>query len=304
MSNLNRFSISIIFIISSIFIFSCKKNDIAKEKQIVLRFAESMNMEHPGAMASQYLADLVRTESNQRINIKIYFNGQLGNENEVIEQMQFAGIALSRVNMTSLLEKIQSFSSDFQKIMYTSPEEIRTYIQNNNEQLVFACQTEKLMPLALLYPDLRCFYSDTLKISTIDDIRDKRIGVADNATTQFAIKKYEGMPVTIISKDTYSSMSNGFINAQESALCDFIIGDEYPFINYVFITSYISFPDVFIMSTEVLNDFSKADRTLIANCAEKAEKYFFLQRQSFLDHHLPVMKKQKTVFERLTNENQ
>lgn len=278
---------------------SCKKTQIEKNKQIVLRFSEPMPQEHPGALASTYFANLVNKQSNQRINIKIYYNGQLGSQEEVIEQMQFAGIAMSRVNISVLLEKVLSFSAKFREIMYDRPEKILNYIQENQTSLSFACQTEKMIPLGVLQPDYRCFYSDSMPIPSITSVAGKRIGITENIILTHAIEKLKAKPVSINSADIYSSLINGYMNARESALCDFLTGDEYPFINHVLVTSYISLPDVFVMSAEVLADFSTEDRMLLIKCAEKANEFYKFQHKNFLELKYPGLVSEKSVFEDL-----
>lgn len=254
-----------------------------------------MPAEHPAAQTSAYFANLVNIKSNNRISIKIYFNSQLGNPNEVIDQIQFAGIAISRVNISTLLEKVQSFASEFQELMYLSPDYIDTYFSTNEDRLIFACQTEKMTPLAVLKSDLRCFYSDTMPIKNFKDLENKRIGIEDNKLLHSAVSNTGAIPVNIISNDIYSSLTNGFINARESALCDFLFGNEYPFINYVLITPYISVPDIFIMSTEVLNDLSREDRFILFDCAKQASIYYNEFYQTYLENKISALEKIKTV---------
>ncbi|QTQ17263.1 TRAP transporter substrate-binding protein DctP [Treponema parvum] len=286
-----------IFVFTLTGFISCKKETVENGKQIVLRFSEPMPSEHPSAAASSYFADIVKQRSGQRINIKIYFNGQLGTQEEVLDQIQFAGIDIGRVNISFLLEKVQSFSLKFQELMYASPKEIASYFQENQTFLTFECQTEKLIPLGTLHPDLRCFYSDSTLIPSVSELKKKRIGIFENRVLISAIKKLEAVPVNIISADIYGSLINGYMDAREAALCDFLIGDEYPFINYVLITPYISLPDLFIMSAEVFSDFSSTDKDLLIKCAEDAGKYYVYRQKQFLENKLPALEKEKTVYE-------
>ncbi|MDR1932882.1 MAG: TRAP transporter substrate-binding protein DctP [Spirochaetales bacterium] len=243
------------------------------DSPIVFRLADPMPMDHPYARTSAYFAELVRKESGGRINIKVYYNGKLGAQEQVLEQMRFGGIAMGRISILELAQKIQSLEYDLKALMPQDPDSVMKWLEENRARLQFDCQTEKLYPLAFLRPDLRCIYSDSPVLNYQPAFSGMRIGTLSSRIMAGAIRQLGAVPVDIISADTYSSMRSGYMRARETAFSDFVFSADYPFITHVILANFISSPDLIIMSSEILADISAADRNLLVSCAARLTEY-------------------------------
>lgn len=268
--------------IPALFLFShlllaCKPTGtvpISRESgKVVLRLAESMSAEHPSAKAVEYFASLVHRRSDGKIRIRIYYGGRLGTPEQVIAQVQFGGIAMARVNVLELAETVSLLQNFVAPKVYTSSQEVMESIRNDRETIADACLRERLMPLVFYYPDLRCIYSDVFKIRSIPDFQGVRIGVVESRVLKAALTKLRANPVNLISADTYKSLRNGYIQARETTFSEFVLSDDYPFVNHLTLSRYVAAPDLIIMSPEVLNDLSTSERRMISDCAE--ETYAF-----------------------------
>ena len=74
-----------------------------------LILAHNLDTQHPVHRGMQAFAAKVLSESNGRISIQLYPNGQLGSEREVLEQLQIGAVSLTKVSSLSL----ESFSPLF-----------------------------------------------------------------------------------------------------------------------------------------------------------------------------------------------
>jgi TRAP-type C4-dicarboxylate transport system substrate-binding protein len=68
----------------------------------LLRFAEERSADHPSAEASGEFARIVGRESDGDLLVRIYYEGRLGDEDAVAEQLRFGGIDLARLQARAL----------------------------------------------------------------------------------------------------------------------------------------------------------------------------------------------------------
>ena len=67
-----------------------------------LILAHNLDTNHPVHRGMLDFARQVKEESQGRIDIRLYANGQLGSEREVLEQLQIGAVALTKVSSISL----------------------------------------------------------------------------------------------------------------------------------------------------------------------------------------------------------
>jgi TRAP-type C4-dicarboxylate transport system substrate-binding protein len=237
---------------------------------LVLRYAESEKEGSYQAQLSNYFASLVNQKSDGKIIIKVYYNGELGTEEEVLTQLQFGGIALGRVNLLSLSQQIPSFRSTFFPYLNSSFTKTLDFI-NNNKNFNFAFQNEKLFPLITLYPSSRCVYSDeSLDHVNYDELK---IGIDDSYMYEKFLENWGANPIIIGDIDTFPSLRNGFIDARESSLSSFLTCDEYPYIQDVVILENVCLPSFITISNEVLNQLSKKELEILIDSAKETQEY-------------------------------
>jgi TRAP-type C4-dicarboxylate transport system substrate-binding protein len=263
---------------------------------IIFRLAEQAPENHPAAQTCKYFANLVDRESHGKIRIKVYFNGKLGNTREVFDQLKFGGIALGRVSFAELVEQVPSLQYDTKKII-KGPSSCRLWIKSNAGKIIFDCQTEKLYPLAILYSEMRCFYSYSsgYRIQRLQNLNGVRIGMIASSLVRNVLYRYGAVPVDIVSEDTYQSMHNGYMNVRESELSDFILSNDYRFCKYVSLSNYVSNPDIIVMSGEVMNNVTVEERSILMHCALQAEEFHQKSLQQFYDRYIPEMQKTKNL---------
>lgn len=240
---------------------------------VVLRLAEALPEEHPSARAGARFAELVRERSGGRIGVKVYYGGSLGAGAEVIAQLQFGGIAMGRINALELAETVPDLRPILEPSALMSGEAVMAAIERSAEPIADACLREKLVPLVFYYPDIRCVYSDEIAVRSAAAFRGLRIGVGAGAAVKHALDALGAVPVDLISADTYKSLRTGYIQARESTFSELVLSDDYPFVRHLTLSRYIAAPDVILISPEVLNELSSAERRMIAECARDSYSY-------------------------------
>lgn len=273
-----------------------EKEAIIDTNSIIFRLAEIENEDHPSAMASEYFASLVDERSEGRIKIKVYYDQELGTPKEILEQTQFGGVSMARINVLDLAETVPSLQYYFKPQAYSNPAELIELIDENEEFISSSCEIERIFPLVWYYPDTRCFYSDSITINKVSDLQNIKVKTSQSNVINDVMGRLKCTAVDIATADTYSSFSMGYLDAGETTLSEFILSDYYQFMNYVTLSQYISCPDVMVASTIAFTKLEKADRELIIDCAEDAYKYQKELMINFRDDGILKISKEKELF--------
>lgn len=255
---------------------SCKQynksnTEINNKDVIVLRYAESSVKGSAYAKVSEYFAILVNKKSEGRINIKVYYNSQLGNEKQILTQLKFGGIAMGRVSLLSIAEEVPSLSPDFEYLITNNFENDINYINENKEHILFSIQGEKMSYLTILQPSIRCFYSD--REFNLENLTSLKLGIDYGSEYEIYLRNQGFNPVIVGNADNYLSLRNGYMDIRESSLAELIASNEYPYIKQVVIFEDVLIPSLIIFSNEVMNQLSRDDNELIKNCANETMLY-------------------------------
>jgi TRAP-type C4-dicarboxylate transport system substrate-binding protein len=265
-------------------------------RPIVFRLAETEQANHPSAMASEYFASLVNKRSNGKIKIKVYYNEELGNPKEILEQVQFGGITMARVNVLDLTEMVPSLQPYFEPQAYTDTDMLMDWVRENNEVLSNSCQVERFILLGWYYPDIRCFYSDEEAVHKVSDLDQMRISTTESEIITNTMKIFGSTAIESKTIDTYKSLSSGYIDVGETTLSQLVLSDNYNFINYITLSQYIVCPDVMLMSKVDYNKLEKSDRDLISQCQQETYKYQKNLLEEFQNSWIVALEKEKQLF--------
>ncbi len=264
----------IILFLTLIFILSgcseSENDELELNNTVILRYAESEKKGTYLSDISDYFANLVYEKSNGNIIIKVYYEGELGTEEEVLTQLQFGGIALGRVNFLAVSEQFPSFISSYEHLIGLPFFNFLNTI-DSDENYNFAFQNEKLFPLTILPPSTRCIYSDE-KLD-IEDYSKIKIGIDNSSMYENYLEEFGATPVIIGNIATFPSLRNGFIDARESSISSFVSCDEYPYIKEVLILKDITLPSFIIFSNEILNQLTRDEVNILTECAKEALDY-------------------------------
>jgi len=292
---------ALLFILIAVFLFSYNYtlNDNQTEKiqrsddRIVFRLAESYSAQHPSAQAAQRFADLVYERTDGRIQIKVYYDGQLGSDPEVLEQVQFGGIALARVNLSELSNASPILQQYIAPYKYSSPDEMINFFNNGSADIAQKIQLEKLNPLVWYYPDIRCFYNNKRVISKSGDISGLKLKTTTSVIMMNIVQQLGANPVNILAGDTFKSLNSGFIDGGETTLCEFVHSDFLSVVPFVTLSDYIYLPDTIVASSVSLSQISRDDQKLLERCAVET---FTFQKELMLksqENAIKIIESQK-----------
>ena len=253
------------------------------QQPIMLRMAESLPENHPSAKSAALFAQLVEERSGGRIRIKVYYGARLGSPEEVLEQMQFGGIALAGLSALDLTELNISLRKMFAPEAYEDEEEQTQWIGNHREELSDICAPYHIIPLVWYDPDFRCFYSNKAEVAGARSLNGSRVQTESVKMMEDILSGWGAEAVGHTSLEPYKFLNAEDIDCAESAFGEFLCGDYADYCRYVTLNRDIFFPDVLVINREYLEALGTEDRNLVKVCAEATYEYQRVQMKQLYD---------------------
>ncbi|MEN8906052.1 MAG: TRAP transporter substrate-binding protein [Clostridiales bacterium] len=273
---LGVFSVVVLFV-------GCSKNDETSGKGetkdkagIELKLAETHPNDFPTTLADKEFAKLVEEKTEGRVKIKVYEGSQLGEEKQVIEQIQFGGIDFARVSLSPVAE----FSKDLNALqlpyIYKDSEHMWKVLNGPIGEKMLDSLSEKNI-LGLCYYDggARSFYNTKKEIKSLDDLKGMKFRVMESSLMVGMVESLGAIAQPMDYGEVYSALKTGVIDGAENNFPSYISSNHYEVAKYYTIDAHSRVPELLIASTNSLknNNVSDEDITLIKEAAKESVDY-------------------------------
>lgn len=245
--------------------------DATAENPMILTLAHGLSETHSVHIAMMQFAEQVKEETNGRIIIKIYPNGQLGSETENLEQLQAGVLAMTKVSAPGLATYNEAYNLFGLPYIFDSTEDFYQ-VMDSEEMRDFFLSTEDDGFVTLTYytSGARSFYTKDKPIRKPEDLKGIKIRVQDMKSQTDMLTALGGTPVAMSYGDIYTALSTGIIDGTENNETALTIGKHGEICKVYSVDQHAMIPDVMVMSSKIWNNIAPEDQEIILECAENA----------------------------------
>ena len=245
---------------------SSGKADAAHPMELTL--AHGLSETHTVHIAMKNFAREVEEKTGGRIRIRIFANGQLGNETEQMEQVMAGVISMTKVSAPMLATYDDAFhafglpyvfadTADFYKVM-NSP---RMY------EFFQSTYPDGFVVLTYYTSGARSFYTPSKAIREPSDLKGMKIRVMDMKSQTEMVRLMGGTPVAMAYGDVYTSLQTGVIDGTENNETALTTGKHGEICKVYSVDQHAMIPDVLLISSKVWDRISDSDRQIIVKAA-------------------------------------
>ena len=241
-----------------------------------LILAHNLDTQHPVHLGMQAFADSVDRKSNGRILIKLYPNGQLGSEREVLEQLQVGAVAFTKVSSLSLESFAPLYGALNTPFIFVDEEHaFRVWDGEVGERLKVCSLDKKFRGLTFYTSGARSFYADRPLLKP-SDLSGLKIRVMGSRTALRMTELLGGSPAPMPYGEVYTGLQQSVIDGAENNITALTVSRHGEVAKHYSEDEHIIAPDVLLVSTEVWDRLSEEDRTILEEAAEESKQ---LQRE-------------------------
>ena len=238
------------------------------ENPLVLTLAHGLSETHTVHIAMTQFADEVAEKTDGRIQVKIFPNGQLGSENENLEQLQAGVIAMTKVSAPGLATYNDAFNTFGLPYIFNDTDDFYHVMDSQEMQDFFLSTGEDgFVTLTYYTSGARSFYTKDKAIRTPADLKGLKIRVQDMKSQTDMMSYLGGIPVAMSYGDVYTSLQTGIIDGTENNETALTTGKHGEVCKVYSVDQHAMIPDVLIMSEKVWETISPEDQEIILEAA-------------------------------------
>lgn len=271
-------------------------SEATQENPMVLTLAHSLSETHTVHIAMQEFADQVEERTNGRIQVKIFPNGQLGSENESMEQLMAGVISMTKVASPGLATYNEAYHGFGLPYIFDDTQDFYHVMDSPQMQDFFLSSSEDgFVTLTYYTSGARSFYTKDKPIRTPADLKGLKIRVQDMKSQTDMMKALGGTPVAMSYGDVYTSLQTGIIDGTENNETALTTGKHGEICKVYSTDQHAMIPDVMVMSAKVWATISPEDQQVILEAAHESTESHKIAWDSAIDEAINEAKTQMDV---------
>lgn len=250
-------------------------NTQSKEESQTIRVAFNQNTEHPQYLAIKKFGEDFERETNGRYNMKIYPNGVLGSQNNVLEFVRTGALQMAIVPSSSPEGYDKNFAIIGAPYLYEGIDHMSRAVQAGVYDKLFQSTQKYNFEAQTVYTAGERNVYAKKPIESIDDLKGQIIRVNDSPTYIEMTKLMGGNGAVMSQSEVYTALQQGVVDAAENSELVYRDFKNYEVSPYYAYTKHIVHPDVVVASTEFLKTLSDSDREIFDKLLKESSEYEF-----------------------------
>lgn len=236
----------------------------------VIRIGHATPESSPIHQALAFFEAELEKRSDGSIEVEIFPGGQLGSVKEMTELVQSGNITMTTGASVHLSSAVNELAVLDQFLLFEDEETARALLDGEAGQAISeAMETRDLKNMGFMELGFRSFTNSRAPIDSYEAFAGLRMRSADNPIAIKAWRSVDAVPVPLAWGEIYSSLQQGLIDGQESALSSMVIERFFEVQKYVSLTGHIYWPELWMANLDWYEALSDADRALIDEVARE-----------------------------------
>lgn len=245
-----------------------------QEPEFILTYAENQPQDYPTTQAAYRFAQLVQEETRGRIRIKIFPDGALGSETEVLKQLRYGGIDFARLSVMSLGDEIPVLNVLQLPYLYRDSEHMWKVLDGDTgEVFMEAFEDYGLKGLSWYDAGARHFYNSGKPVECLEDMRDLKIRVAQSEMMEDMVRALGAQPVIMDYSEVYGALETGQIDGAENNWPSYDTMRHFEMAPYITLDGHNRIPEIQAASGETWEKLSQEEQAIIRSCARESALY-------------------------------
>ena len=260
-----------IFFLVIVLLCGCSAREEAPE--YVLTYAENQPANYPTTLGAKYFDRLVEKRTGGRILVDVRWDGQMGTQKEVLDQLAFGGIDFTRVSLSSLSDDLPILNVLQLPFLYEDAYHMWRILDGPiGDEFMEVFAQAGLVGLSWYDSGARSFYATT-PIRSASDLAGLTIRVQDSQMMEDMIGLLGATPSTVAYTDIYAAIQTGKVDGAENNWASYESQGHYLLAPYYTLDQHARVPEIQLVSAALWDKLSEEDRAIILECARESALY-------------------------------
>ncbi|MDJ0921862.1 MAG: TRAP transporter substrate-binding protein [Henriciella sp.] len=233
--------------------------------------ADTHPHDYPTVRAVEYMGARLAELTGDRLKLRMYPGGQLGEEKDTLEITVFGGLDLNRVNLAPLNAIAAETIVPTLPFLFRSQSHMRAAMDGAPGRAILnALEPYGLIGLCFYDSGARSFYNTRRPIRTPDDMAGLKIRVQNSDLFVAMVDALGADPTPMSYGEVYQALVQGVVDGAENNWPSFVSSRHYEAAGYYTLTGHVMAPEVLVMSTRAWNRLDETDRAIVRQAAEES----------------------------------
>ena len=266
------------------------------DNPVVLTLAHGLSESHTVHIAMMEFAEQVEAQTDGRVQVKIFPNGQLGSENENMEQLMAGVIAMTKVSAPGLATYNEAYHTFGLPYIFDDTEDFYHVMDSDEMHDFFLSSADNgFVTLTYYTSGARSFYTKNKAVRKPEDLKGLKIRVQDMKSQTDMLDALGGIPVAMSYGDVYTSLQTGIIDGTENNETALTTGKHGEVCKVFSTDQHAMIPDVMVMSAKVWETLSPQDQQIILDAARASTESHKIAWDAAIDEAIVEAKEQMQV---------
>lgn len=252
---------------------ACQTDDRVTE----LKLGHSLDISHPVHKGITDFAQRLEDKSGGTLTVRIYPNGQLGGERELLELLQIGSLSMTKVSAAVM----ENFAPNYRVLglpyLFQDSDHLFRVLEGPiGESLLAQGEKYRLRGLCFYDAGARSFYTKDTPIRTPQDLQGLKLRVMKSKTASDMVNALGGSPTPISFGELYTALQQGVVDGAENNPPSFYSARHYEVCNYYSLDEHTAVPDVLLISTSWWDRLTSEQQKWVREAARESVEY---QRQ-------------------------
>ncbi len=262
-----EFFLLVTMILMAMVLSSCSAT---KDKKI-LYFAHSLPISHPVHKGILEMQKAVNEKSDGKLQIKIFPDGQLGTEREVLELLQIGSIAMTKVSAASMSNFAPEFKALGVPYLFRDREHMFNILEGKIGMEILEGGSEYLLRGLCFYDaGSRSFYTTEGFVKTPEDLKGLKIRVMNDQTSVNMVNALGGSATPMAYGELYTALQQRVVDGAENNIPSFVTSNHFEICKYYTVDEHSMVPDVVVVGTKFWNGLNEEEKEWLQAAADES----------------------------------
>lgn len=237
--------------------------------EVTLRSSDTHPDGYPTVEAVKYIGKVINEKTNGRLCLEVYFNAQLGEEKDTIEQTQFGVIDMNRISLGPFNNIIPETQVPSLPYIFRSVDHMHHVMDGPiGQEILDAFTAHDLIGLAFYDGGSRSFYNSKRPIKSLADMKGLKFRVMQSDIFVSMVAALGANATPMPYGEVYSAIQTGVIDGAENNWPSYDTSHHYEVAKYYTLDEHLIVPEVLVMSKKTWEKLSADDQALIKQAAK------------------------------------
>ncbi|MEO0338331.1 MAG: TRAP transporter substrate-binding protein [Bacteroidota bacterium] len=236
-----------------------------------LFLAHTLPTSHPVHLGMLDFQKWVAENSGGQLNVKIFPDGQLGSERELLELLQIGSVAMTKVSAATMA----SFAPEYEVLgvpyLFRDKEHCFKVLEGKvGKRLLNSSKDFLLQGLCFYDAGSRSFYTTKAGVNSPKDLEGLKIRVMNHQMSVEMVNAMGGSATPMAYGELYTALQQGVVDGAENNPPSFVSSNHYEVAKYYTLDEHTAIPDVLVIGTKYWDKLSEQEKGWITDAATRS----------------------------------